>query len=226
MKFIFHILIVFTFAQAISAQSEIRSLKNFKILRASTGVEVQLINSEETKAIVKTSAKSLEYLQTEVDGDVLRIGWKNGKGNKRWAKIDLYFKDIEEIKVSSGATVQSDECISGEQMSISASSGGDVALDIYTQSANIKASSGSHVELQGISIECSGSASSGAYIKASGLITEKANISASSGAKATIFASQKLVASASSGGSVRYDGNPKTTDFNVGKYSGGSVRKL
>ena len=227
MKWMFQFLVLLTFAQALNAQkSEWRSLEAFKDLSASAGIQVTLINSDETKAFIETSAKSLDQLKTEVHGDVLKISWKSGKGNNRTAKVDLYFKEIEKIKVSSGASVKSDECITSDEINISASSGASIDLDIYTDSSSLSVSSGAHIVLEGITNKFSCSSSSGAYFKGLDLISEEVTISASSGASTSIFVSQKLVASASSGGSVKYDGDPEEVDLNVGKYSGGSVRKI
>ena len=227
MKYLFQFFVFLSFAQALSAQqSEWRSLQAFTDISVSAGIEVRLFNSEESKAHVQTSAKSLEDVRMDVNGKVLKISWRSGKGNRKWAKVDLYFNEIEEIKVSSGASVKSEECISSDRINISASSGATIDLDIYTNSSSLSVSSGAHIVLEGMTNKFNCSSSSGAFFNGIELISEEVTISASSGASSSIFVTQKIVASASSGGSVRYDGDPEKVDLNVGKYSGGSVRKL
>ncbi len=67
-----------------------------------------------------------------------------------------------------------------------------------------------------------GSASSGASVKAADLLSENADVSASSGGSVRLYSSVNLKAQASSGGSIRYSGTPSTQ---IEKSSGGSVSK-
>lgn len=52
------------------------------------------------------------------------------------------------------------------------------------------------------------------------------NIDASSGASITCVANKSIEAEASSGGSIKYIGEPTKQNIDVGKYSGGSVTQM
>ncbi len=66
-------------------------------------------------------------------------------------------------------------------------------------------------------------ATSGSDIDASELQAETSNVSATSGADISINTSKSLIAKATSGGDIRYSGNPQTIE--TSDTSAGSVRK-
>ena len=94
--------------------------------------------------------------------------------------------------------------LESESVSVSASSAGKTVLEGKTQSLEIEASSAGDID---------------AY----NLESENVNASVSSAGSAKISVSKELEAHASSGGSIRYRGNPLKT--NTDSSSGGSVKK-
>ena len=69
-------------------------------------------------------------------------------------------------------------------------------------------------------------ASSGGNYNGRNFESKKVIVNASSGGSATVWATDSLKANASSGGSVKFKGDPKQRDIDVGKYSGGSIRQM
>ena len=87
---------------------------------------------------------------------------------------------------------------------------------------SLKASSASKIELEGSTESLSADLSSASKLDAAKLTAVNAAVSASSASKAEIACSGQLTAEASSGSSIRYTGDCRTS---LSKSSGGSIRK-
>ena len=91
-----------------------------------------------------------------------------------------------------------------------------------TEKLNCNSSSGGDIRISGTTTLLIAEASSGSDIKASNLKAETSKVKASSGADISVNTSKELTARATSGGDIRYSGNPQTIDKSDS--SSGSVR--
>lgn len=214
------------------SQETTRDLSKFTFLKVSGGISVELYDGE-PEANIKVIKGELKDLITEVNGKELYIkfksksgfGWNNN-GNRK-AKIKLSgAQNLESIDVSAGAYVHSNITLSPEKGDFDASSGASLDVEIESASITGSASSGGSVTLSGTVNKLRCDASSGGSFNAKNLESRKVKADASSGGSAKVWATDYLDAGASSGGNVRYKGNPSDKDINVGKYSGGSVSKM
>lgn len=230
MKALFIVFSLFLFS-SINAQEE-RQLQSFESLDVAGGIYVTLIKSNENKAVIKMiSGDENSVLVTDVINGELDIQFEKKKkynwntGNRK-AEIDLYYRSLDGIEVSAGAKVYGDETLDAKNLELDASSGGSIKLYIDVADLEVDVSSGASISLDGNAINSEVDVSSGASYRGSGLQTESTKVSASSGASAKVWANKRINADASSGGSVKYKGEPKDVDIDAGKYSGGSVRKI
>ena len=130
---------------------------------------------------------------------------------------------VTSINASSAATViVKDPLKHTAVLSFQSSSSGEIDVDVDAPEVVTRASSGSLITIRGKTLLHSSSASSGADIKAGQLLSEKAVVSASSGAEISLHASVNINANASSGAAVTYRG-AANVQKNVS--SGGSVEK-
>ncbi len=215
---------------SVHINGQVRSLDNFNHVDVSMGIKVNLIASNETKADINIQKGEYDDLITEVRNDKLTIKWKK-KGwwsgsNNRKVSINLYYRAIDGIDVSSGSRVYNEDNLSSDDMDIDISSGASVELEITTGDLDVDISSGSSCTLRGSADDQTVDVSSGASYNGIKLATESTNVDVSSGASAKVWVTEKLVANASSGGSVQFKGDPKTTDIEAGKWSGGSIKKI
>jgi len=147
------------------------------------------------------------------------IGWNNW-GNKS-RKVYVSVKELKKLDVSSGSDVNSQNTLNGENLDVKVSSGSDVNLDIYYKNFSVDTSSGSDATISGKTKNFEAEASSGSDIKAQDLESVICKVSVSSGSDATVSVTDELYAKASSGGDIRYYGNPQIKDIN--ESSGGDV---
>ena len=125
------------------------------------------------------------------------------------------------MNASSDSDINSKNTLNGETLKVKASSGSDVNLDIHYKNFSVDASSGSDARIIGKTKNLEVEASSGSDIKAQDLESVICNVKVSSGSDATVSVSEELYAKASSGGDIRYYGNPQIKDIN--ESSGGDV---
>lgn len=208
-----------------------KQLDAFQSVDVSGNIKLTLIPSDEHKAIINVTKGNIDNLIAEVKGKTLKLKFKNKSGwnwggNQNKAEIELYFTDLEFLEASAGANVDAQAALSSENMRIDASSGASIKLDIECETLRVEVSSGASLKLEGTANTHGVDVSSGASYNAIDLIAQEVKVDASSGASAKVYASKSLEAEASSGGSIRYKGNPDTTNLDSGRYSGGSIKAI
>lgn len=199
--------------------------KDFDQLSVAAGWKVELIKSDHPKMVVQTHENILPLLQYDVNGKTLHIGFKKGFTLRqvKTQKIKLYYQELSTIKVSSAASVFSDELFEQNAIDLRASSAADMNLQLKTGRTTVKTSSASAVTLKGTSLNFEGQSSSASSIKGKGLKTKNAVLRASSAANIDLQVLNELEARSNSGADINYYGSP--TIKNLNHSSGGSIRQ-
>ncbi|MCF7561260.1 DUF2807 domain-containing protein [Sabulilitoribacter multivorans] len=195
----------------------------FSTISASEGLDVYLTQSDSESLTVEADENLHDLILTEIENGVLKIHTKKNIGKASSKKVKVSFKDISSIISTSGSDVYSTNTISVENLQLTSTSGSDMKLDVNTSVLNCKSTSGSDMRLSGKTTKLIASATSGSDIKAADLIAESSEVTATSGADITVNTSKELTAKATSGGDVRYYGNPEKV--NKSDSSSGSVRQ-
>jgi hypothetical protein len=208
-----------------SEKTENRNLKDFNKIKVSSGIDLYLRMGETEEVKVVADGDIIDQVITEVKDGTLKIYMKQNNnwnwGTTKSREVYVSVKELERLDASSGSDVNSENTLTGESLKVSASSGSDVNLDIHYKNFSLDSSSGSDARISGKTKNFEAEASSGSDIKAQDLESVICKVSVSSGSDATVNVSDELYANASSGGDVRYYGNPKVKDIN--ESSGGDV---
>lgn len=192
---------------------EYKNLKNFDEVSLSTGVDVTYQVGSPAKAVVTVSENVADLLVVEVNGGELRMGIENkfGKSLRRFkVKAVVTGPALTSVKVSSGADFNLAEGekmgVSDGNLSLSASSGGDIKMNglLKYNKISTSASSGADINISAVKVgSLSASASSGADINISGIDAESVSASSSSGADIRLSGTTREVSlSASSGADI------------------------
>lgn len=200
-----------------------RNIKDFEEIRVSRGMNVYISYGEETKLTVKADENLHKVIQTEVNGNILRISSEAGIKKAKEKKVFVTTPNIKAIKGSSGSNIFSENRLVSDQIEVSTSSGSNIKLELETDGVIVSASSGSNIKLKGKSNSVWAKASSGSNIRADELHSKDCEAKVSSGANIWVSASEHLNGKASSGGNVFYHGNPSHTE--ISRSSGGNVLK-
>lgn len=209
-------------ASAIVDKSK-RNVSDFSGIKVSSGIDLYLTMGSTEEVVVEADDDIIDKIITEVEDGVLKIYVKD---NIFWKwrserKVHVTVKELNKLHCSAGSDVESENTIESEELSVKASSGSDVKLNVKTGKLFLDTSSGSDAKISGTSEVFNLEASSGSDIHASELKTKVCHVSVSSGSDASIYVTDELVAKASSGGDIRYSGNPSKKD--IKESSGGDV---
>ena len=205
-------------------ESETRSVGKFSGVKVMEGIDVRLIKGEKESVRVEVDGLPLNSIITEVSGSYLEIHRSSNSSRYRGsAKVYVTYVKVENLSASSAGAIYSENTITADNMDISASSAGSIEITIEARNADVSASSAGEVELQGKADRINFSAKSAGQIDAYDLSARRVNADASSAGSIKLAVEDDLVAHASSGGSIRYHGNP--TKSNTNSSSGGSVKK-
>ncbi len=201
-----------------------RNTAPFHGISVSSGIDLYLTQGSSEKVVVEADPDVIDAILTEVNDGVLHIYMKKTFGFQwnRSSRVHVTFDDLTSLSVSAGADVEAQNPFKLNELKISVSAGADIQIDeLLAESVWLDTSSGSDASLSGRVVNFEASSSSGADISCSGLVAEHCVVSVSSGSDAEVHATKSLKASASSGGDIRYKGNP--TQKNINESSGGDV---
>ncbi|WNH09525.1 head GIN domain-containing protein [Thalassobellus suaedae] len=195
----------------------------FTTIKATEGLDVYLTQDHNESILVEADENLHELIITEVIDGVLKIHTKKNIGRATSKKVIVNFKAISSIISTSGSDVYSTNTINAEELKLKTTSGSDMTLEVNTSVLNCKSTSGSDLRLSGKTERLIAEATSGSDIKAENLIAESSQVKATSGADITVNTLKELTAKATSGGDIKYYGNPEKVDKTDS--SSGSIRK-
>lgn len=204
--------------------TSVRRVGVYTGIDAGQGIHVNVVSGCADSLTVTAPADIIDKIITEVKGDMLMIHWDKKANIKSPRRIEVTVPmcAVNQIKASSGATVNTDT-IKGNELIFRSSSGAQINTMVEALSVNAKSSSGASLKIIGKTGNADYEASSGAHIAADKLQAADVNADASSGAGIRVDAGSAIKAKASSGGHIKYSGNP--TMVNISSSSGGSISK-
>jgi len=206
-------------------QTETRSLSSFKGIKVSQAIDAYLKKGDKESVRVEVTGGSPSDVITEVEGSSLKIRMRDSHNfwSKANVKVYVTYVTLEKISASSASSVFSDGVIKTGNIDIAVSSAANVEVSLDASSVMVDTSSAGEVVLEGKSPKLEVEVSSAGDVDAYKLECETVVANVSSGGEAKLSVSKDLEAHASSGGDIRYRGNPSRTNTNSS--SGGSVKK-
>lgn len=211
----------------------------------STSRAVQVIVSDKADLITIAADDNLiDQVEVKAHKGKLKVSMDNSIKNLSNIHVTVTVPangKIRSLEASSASKITTAVALAAPQFTLDASSAANIEAAVKTDKCTVSASSASKIKAAISTTTCSADASSAAKIELSGsaetfnvdlssaskLNAEKftavnCNVETSSAAKAIVNCTGKLVASASSGSSIRYSGDCETR---LEKSSGASIRK-
>lgn len=218
-------LIVFISAIGISVAQEVqeRSVGSFDEIRVAEAIDVYIKPGSKESVRVEASGIALSEVLTDVSGGRLKIHLDEGRHRNHSVKVYVTFVELTGLSASSAAGIFSEGTINGDELEVKVSSAADIEIDVNVKELEASASSSGDLELSGKTIRLEVNASSAGGADAYDLEAESVRVRASSAGGVKVTATKEIDARASSGGSIRYRGNPSRSQTDSS--SGGSVRK-
>ncbi len=229
-----------------SSAKDVRSFTALRGVHLATVGDLRVETGEKDELIIEADDNLLKYITTTVNDGVLRIDIEDGISirTRSHVRYHLTTTSLELLRTSSSGDITARD-MAGNDVRIGVSSSGDISVrDINAKSVEISTSSSGDIRVaslraQEMEVQLSSSgdvtikdgsverqevriSSSGDY-DAVQLRSQRATVKVSSSGDASIWAVEKLRASTSSSGSIRFRGNP---DVEAHSSSSGDIQRL
>lgn len=227
---------------------EQRNVGRFSGIKVSSGIKLSFTQGNNQSVKVITDSDKMEYVKTELQGDILNVYADAPKGknlNFKMIQVKITAPELSKIAVSSGASFTTENTVNSSFFQIAVSSGSHISADLNTKGkvelsttsgSNAKlnmnakilemsATSGSNANLAGAIDETSFQVSSASSVNAEDLISKNSTVSASSAADLKVNVSGNLTVSGKSGATVRYRDHA-TVRRNAALSSGATVKSF
>lgn len=200
-----------------------RKIESFTGIRVSTGIDVYLKQGNSETISVEADDNIQDYILTEVRGGVLNVFTEVSIRDAERRRVYVTMKEITSVRTSSAGDVFGESPIKCDRLELSASSAGNIKLEVSANDIKLNISSSGDITLNGEARILEADLSSAGSLRAYDLNVKEADVSVSSAGDANINVSERLTARASSAGDINYQGNPKFIDAHSS--SAGGVHK-
>jgi hypothetical protein len=200
-----------------------RKTDSFTGLKVSSGIDVYLKQGNEVTVTVEADENLHEYILTEVRNGVLNVYSEVNIRDAEKKRVYVTMKEIRSIRTTSAGDVIGESPINSDNLELSATSAGDIKIEVKSKDLDVDISSSGDITLRGETDMLRADLSSAGDLNAYELQTREANISVSSAGDADINVSERINARASSAGDINYRGDPKYVDAHSS--SAGGIHK-
>ncbi len=205
--------------------TEQRNVADFNGVSVSGGMDV-IVSSGSYSVRIEADENLLQYIETELDGNLLEIGPRKGYNLRPEQDIKVYVSApyFNNLEVSGSGSVVSESRIKAENRLVADISGsGDMKLDVDAPEVDMEVTGSGSVTLSGATRKLRSEINGSGELYAFNLMSEETEVEISGSGDAEVYASKVLGISVSGAGNVSYKGNPPSLNQNVA--GSGSVRK-
>lgn len=224
-KTVFFILLILSFNLGLSQDEKITiDVGDFKEIKAFDGLAINLIKSDENKAVV-TGANTGKVNIVNNDG-VLKLRMKLTKifsGYRTF--VDVYYTgEVVIIDVNEDARITSKETITQDVLELKAQEGGELSINAAVEQLLIKTVTGGVIETSGSADLQDVAINTGGVYEGKELKTKFTTVNVNAGSKAEIHATDYVKATVKAGGEVLVYGDPAKMEEKT--VFGGTVKRM
>ncbi|MEM9646876.1 MAG: head GIN domain-containing protein [Bacteroidota bacterium] len=222
----FKILALLISFQIVSAQEEqlTKELREFTEVKGFDGLSINLIKSNENKAVIKGAntgkvaiVNNNGVLKLRMEIDKIFSGYRT--------HVDLYFaQTLKVIDVNEDARIRSTEIFEQDVLDLRAQEGGELELKCQTEQLLIKAITGGEIAVSGFSDNQDIIINTGGSYDGKEFKTRFSTIVVNAGGDAKIYATDYVKANVKAGGEVLVYGDPLKMDEK--KVFGGKIIRM
>ena len=196
--------------------------EEFTVVSASEGLDVFVTQGSGYEIRVEADENIIDLIGTDISDGKLKIHAIENIG-RATKKVYVVLPEVTGLYASSGADLVTQGMIEADKISLDASSGSDIKVELTADEVDADSSSGADIRISGQANLFFADASSGSDIKAKEFMVKTCHADASSGADITVNVSESLTADASSGADISYLGEAsvqkkKSVSGSVHKY--------
>jgi len=198
----------------------------FTTVVATRNYAVTMIESTEEKVHVVNNDVDItdDRILITVTGGTLDIRLKNDAVKDRQIEIIVYYKKISHIESKKDCRITVNNVLKQDMIIFNCSTGGKIKADVEVATIKVKISNGGTLNVGGVATTAEYEISTGGTISAINLKAEIVSAKISMLGDISCAVSKKLTASVTSGGTIKYRGNPEAKEENI--KLGGTITKL
>ncbi|TVQ92652.1 MAG: DUF2807 domain-containing protein [Bacteroidetes bacterium] len=202
-----------------------KNLDSFTEIDASGVFKIFLLEGENPHIRIETDENIHEYISYEVKRSTLKLKMESNQ-IYRPTRLDVYVtvNDLGQIRLSGATSLEADHVLVSPEFSLHLSGAGDIDLEVETEKLTTHVSGAGSLKIKGYTYMHDITLSGAASLKCVDLITHITHIKLSGAGSANVYASEELNASISGVGSIRYAGEPRST--NISRSGVGSIRPI
>ena len=189
-----------------------RKTESFTGVKVSSGIDVYLKQGNNESVSVEADENLHEYIITEVRGGILNVYSEYNIREAERKRVYVTMKEVNSVKTTSAGDVTGESPINSDRLELSASSAGDIKLEVHAKNINVDISSSGDISLSGETDMLRADLSSAGDLNAYDLKSREADVSVSSAGDADVYVSERITARSSSAGDINYKGDPKYVD--------------
>jgi len=204
-----------------SQESIVTRLGDFTTVKVFSGLEVELIKSNEAKVVI-TGSKA-DQVSVKNKNGVLKFSLKFTDGfTKGDVAIQVYYLNkIDILDANEGAYIYSDTVLNQQHLELKTQEGADIDVDLNVKYLTIKSVSGGIVDVSGTTQNQTVDVNTGGIYHGYDLDSEQATVTCSAGGIIKVNVSEMLDATVNFGGTIYYKGNPE--EVKTKKVIGGKI---
>ncbi len=197
--------------------------ENFKKIDITGVFDVILEHGTEPVVTLKTDENLQELIFIEVRNNVLHVGpTEDAIYSHTDMKLHIVYPSLEQIHVGGACKLRAKNPIYSDKLSFQVSGAADIELEVNVDDLQTRVSGAGNLNFSGAAQKHNIMLSGATNLRAKDLKSKETRISMSGAGSAHVHASDRLRASLSGVGSIRYYGNPKETK--IDKSGLGSIK--
>jgi hypothetical protein len=189
-----------------------RTAGSFTGIKVSTGIDVYLTQGDKMNLVVEADENLHEYIMTEVKNGILNIYTDANIRQAERKRVYVSMKEINSLSSTSAGDIYGETPVRTDNLKLSASSAGDIKLEVYADNVEARISSSGDITLTGEAQTLNANLSSAGDLNAYNFKVKDADLNVSSAGDANVYVTEKLNARASSAGDIYYKGDPRYID--------------
>ncbi|TSE04994.1 MULTISPECIES: head GIN domain-containing protein [Aquimarina] len=196
-----------------------RTTSDYDQIKVKGSLDVSLVSGTEGKISIEGESNLIDYIETKVEGDALRIYVQKGYYLKpsigKKLLITVPFKDLTQVTLSGSGDVYSSDTIKAAEFKTAVSGSGDIKLIVDTDKTYAQVSGSGDLVLKGKTDSFNCSVAGSGDLEAYELNAKNANAAVSGSGDIQLTATSFLKARVSGSGDIAYKGNPEKEDKKV-----------
>jgi hypothetical protein len=191
--------------------SENRSVKDFKGIELGASGDVYFKQAPEFKVVVETQKNIAEILETAVEGDVLKIKFKNRLTSVSTDKLIIRVEapSFDKIELTGSGNMTAENALTGSNIDVLLSGSGNISIKEATfTKVGAKISGSGNVEMGGTAESGKMDLTGSGNINADKLKTKTVKAAILGSGDVDCYAETDLDASITGSGNIRYAGTP------------------